>query len=273
MGRPEYFTWVGSGDPRSSGSVHMVYEIIAQAYGWEKGWATTVRMGGNVRGFSRSASQVPKDCALGEVACGMAIDVYARSQIAEVGTDRMGFVLPEGMTAVNPDGIGMFKGAPNKDLAQKFVAFVLSEEGQKLWLLRRGVPGGPKEFELGRMSVIPNFAARFGDDAAVPGDPFQWLGAFIYDSEKGSVRWTILNDLIGAWLIDAHDQLVAAWRRMKDLPRGDPRVADLVRVPVSEEEMLRLAREKWSDPKFRTEVLAGWVREARQRYERIARGR
>jgi len=44
LGRPEYLSWVGSGDPRSSGSVHMVYEIIAQAYGWERGWARRPRM-------------------------------------------------------------------------------------------------------------------------------------------------------------------------------------------------------------------------------------
>src|ERR1051326_7804697 len=31
------FGWVGSGDPRNSGSVLMMYEIILQGYGWEKG--------------------------------------------------------------------------------------------------------------------------------------------------------------------------------------------------------------------------------------------
>ena len=100
MGRPGYLTWVGSGDPRYSGSIHMVYEIILQAYGWEKGWEVVLRMAGNVRGFSRAASQVPKDCALGEIACGMAIDVYARRQIIAAGNDRMGFHMPAGRTAV-----------------------------------------------------------------------------------------------------------------------------------------------------------------------------
>ena len=34
LAAPEAFTWVGMGDPRSSGSALMVFEIILQAYGW-----------------------------------------------------------------------------------------------------------------------------------------------------------------------------------------------------------------------------------------------
>ncbi len=273
FGRPEYLTWVGSADPRSSGSVHMVYEIILQAYGWQRGWANILRMGANVRRFTRSSGQVTKDAAVGEIACGMAIDFYAWRQVAEVGADRMGFVLPEGLTVVNPDGIAILKGAPNKDLAEKFIEFVLSEEGQKLWVLRVGVPGGPREFELDRMPVIPGFAARFGDDAAVAFDPYEWGGGFSYDSAKGSLRWSVLNDLIGAAIIDTHDELLKAWRAVKDLPAGDPLARELVVPPLSEEELLSMARERGSDAKFRADTRARWAREAIERYGRIARGR
>jgi len=273
LARPEYLTWVGSGDPRSSGSVHMVYEIIAQAYGWEEGWANIVRMGANIRNFSRSASQTTKDCALGEVACAMAIDLYAWNQVVEVGPDRMEFILPEGATVVNPDGIAILKGAPHKELAEEFITFVLSEAGQKLWTLKVGAPGGPRKFALYRMPMIPGFAARFGDDVAVAFDPFTWKGGFTYDSQKGSTRWTILNDLIGAYVIDAHDDLVAAWRTVRHLPPSDPRVAELVRPPLSEQQVLALARDEWSDAAFRARTRAEWASEASRRYRRIAGGR
>ena len=273
LGRPENFTWVGSGDPRSSGSVHMVYEIIAQAYGWERGWAVIVRMGGNMRAFSRSASQVPKDAAVGEVAFGMAIDLYAWKQVAQVGSDRMGFHLPQGVTVVNPDGIAVLKGAPNRELAEEFIAFVLSEPGQKLWALKVGAPGGPTKFELYRMPVIPGFAAKFGDQVAVPLDAYAWQGGFNYDPDKGSARWSILNDMIGATIIDTHKELVEAWRAVKDLPEDDGRVAELLRPVLSEEEMLRMAEENWSDPEFRARVKARWATEAKERYGRIARGK
>jgi len=269
---PRYFTWVGSGDPRSSGSVHMAYEIILQAYGWKKGWANIVRMGANVRNFSRSGGDVPVETALGEVACGLAIDVYAWRQVSEVGPDRMGFVLPEGLTVVNPDSIAVLKGAPNRELAEKFVAFVLSEEGQRLFVLKPGAPGGPKEFPLGRLPVIPGLAKELGDAAAVTFDPYTWRGGFRYDPDKGSLRWTILNDLIGATLIDTHRDLVAAWRAVKDRPPGSRRIAELTAPPLSEEELLRLARERWDDAAFRARTRARWTAEARERYRRIAKG-
>ena len=58
LASPRAFGWVGSSDPRKSGSVHTVYEIILQAYGWEKGWKIITALGANVRSFTNSASQI-----------------------------------------------------------------------------------------------------------------------------------------------------------------------------------------------------------------------
>ncbi len=269
LGRPEFLTWVGSGDPRSSGSIHMAYEIMLQAYGWEKGWEIVTRMCGNTRNFSRSGSQVPKDAAIGEVACGMSIDVYAWKQVAEVGADRMGFILPEGLTVINPDGIAILKGAPHPELAARFIEFVLTDPGQKLWCLKQGVPGGPRDFELDRMPVIPGFAARFGEDAAVAYDAYQWKSGFTYDPNKGSQRWTILNDLIGATMIDTHRELVAAWRRVSALPSDHEQVKALTAPPMAEAALLQLAKTNWNDAEFRARTRAAWANEAKARYRRI----
>jgi ABC-type Fe3+ transport system substrate-binding protein len=273
LARPEYHTWVGSGDPRSSGSVHMAYEIILQAYGWEKGWNVIARMGVNIRNFSRSASQVPEDTALGEVACGTAIDVYAWRAVAEAGEERIGFQLPEGVTVVSPDSIGVLRGAPHRELAERFVQFVLSQAGQKLWVLKAGDtggPGSPRKFPLGRMSVIPGFANRFGDRAAVTLNPYDWHSDFTYDNDKGSQRWTILNDLIGAAIIDTHSELMAAWKAVQDLPADSPRRRALVEPPVSEDRLMMLARQRWNDPAYRARVRGEWAREAQKRYHQVA---
>jgi iron(III) transport system substrate-binding protein len=263
---PRYFSWVGSGDPRSSGSVHMAYEIILQAYGWEKGWSIILRMAGNIRNFSRAASDVPKDTALGEIACGLAIDVYAWRQAAEAGADKIGFVLPEGLTVINPDGIGILKGAPQAELAAKFIEFTLAGEGQRLWVLHKGAPGGPTEFELGRMPVIPGFAAAFGPQSAVPLDPFRWKGGLIYDTARGSKRWTLLNDLIGSVIIDNHRDLAAAWEQVRNRAQDDPLIQDLMRPPFSETEGLRLAANEWNQPEQRARIRAQWSAAARQQY-------
>jgi ABC-type Fe3+ transport system substrate-binding protein len=272
LARSENLGWVGSGDPRFSGSVHMVYEIIAQAYGWERGWSNIIRMGANVRSFSRAASQVPKDTALGEVAFGMAIDTYGWKEVERVGRDRMGFLMPQGLTVINPDGIAVLKGAPNRDVAEQFITFVLSEAGQKLWALKVGAPGGPRRYELYRMPVIPGLVERLGDEAVISFDPFRWKAGFDYDADKGALRWGVLNDLIGAMVIDTHQELVEAWRAVRDLPDGDPRVAELVKPPMTEEQMLALARGKYSDPEVRARMKTEWATEAKRRYGRIARG-
>ncbi len=270
LGRPGYFTWISSADPRKSGSMHMVYEIILQAYGWEKGWETVMRIGANCRAFSRQASDVPREVSAGEAACGMAIDTYALRAVAQAGGDRLAFRLPERLTVVNPDGIGVLKGAPHVELAESFVEFVLSERGQKLWILRAGAPDGPRRHQLYRLPLIPGLAARYPGNAVVTFDPFEFEGGVEFDSEKKNVRWRILNDLIGARIIDPHPELAKAWQVLRSLPEGHPGRRKLLSPPVSEEELLRLAETKWDDPYFRAEKIAGWSGQASNLYVRLA---
>jgi iron(III) transport system substrate-binding protein len=209
---------------------------------------------------------VPKDTALGEIACGLAIDVYAWRQVAEAGPDRIGFILPEGLTVINPDGIAILKGAPHAELAAKFIEFTLSDAGQRLWVLRKGARGGPGEYELGRMPVIPGFAKASGGEAAVLFDPFGWKGGFIYDAQKGSQRWTLLNDLIGSLLIDNHKDLAAAWDKVRNRAPEDILIRELTRLPFSEVEGLRLTDGEWKQPEQRAKIRAQWSAEARERY-------
>ncbi len=272
LGRAEYFSWVASADPRHSGSMHMVYEIILQAYGWQKGWEVVTEIGANCRGFSRQASDVPAEVSSGEAACGMAIDLYALQAIGEVGEDRLGFRLPDGLTVVNPDGIGILKGAPHPETAELFIEFVMSPAGQRLWVLRPGAPGGPVRHGLFRLPVIPGFAARFGDDALVRFDPFEFEGGVEFDPHKKNVRWRILNDLLGAYIIDVHDELAAAWKRLRNLPPDHPRRRALMAPPISEEQLLRYAERQWNDHVFRADTIARWSREAQARYRRLREG-
>jgi ABC-type Fe3+ transport system substrate-binding protein len=272
LGDSQYFRWVASADPRHSGSIHMAYEIILQAYGWDEGWGHVMRIGANCRGFSREASRVPADVSSGEAACGMAIDFYALRAIAEAGGDRLGFVLPRPLTVINPDGIGMLKGAPHRELAQQFVEFILSEAGQKLWALNPGAPGGPQEFALFRLPLIPGLAARYGDAAAVRLDPFTFGGKVDFDLEKKNLRRNAMSDLFGAVVVDVHEELAAAWEAVRHLPPDHPSVRELLAPPVSEEELLRLAAEEWGDPRRRADTVAAWSRKARRRYRRLAEG-
>ena len=271
LGDPSLFSWVGSGDPRSSGSVHMAYELILQAYGWERGWEVITTLGANVRNFGAGGAQAPKDVAVGEVAYGLSIDFYAWAQVAEVGEAFVGFAMPDNLTIVNPDGLAIIKGAPNLETARAFVRFVMSEPGQKLWFLKKGVPGGPIDTQLNRFTVIPDLYARHRKTAAVALNPFEWTSDLVYDSDLGSTRWSVLNDLIGVLIIDSHNQLQGAWKRaMVDGVTGEE-VRKLSAVPITQEECLDLAP-NWRDAALRNRLLAGWTAFARGKYGDPQRG-
>jgi len=274
LAKPEMAEWVSSADPRQSGSVHKMYEIILQSYGWEKGFEVVTKMDANVKVFSRGASDIPRDVDLGQTAYGLAIDVYALAKIAEAEPDHLGYVMPEGETVINPDSIGILKGAPHNKLARSFVEFVIGEPGQKLWLLKVGEAGGPRETALRRMSVMPHLYDLLGEKVAVPINPFKSKANLQYDHEKGSARWAVVADLIGAMTIDMHDELVKAWKAVRKGGMKDAALKRLVAVPISEEEAARLGKEKWDDPEFRNAKIAEWTRFAKDKYkeaEKLAR--
>lgn len=265
LGDPRFVTWVGSGDPRTSGSVHMVYELILQAYGWERGWEVITTLGANVRRFGSGGAQAPRDVAVGEVAYGLSIDFYALAQVAKVGEEFVGFTMPDNLTIVNPDGLAILKGAPNIEAAQAFVRFVMSASGQKLWFLKKGTPGGPTVTQLNRFTVLPDLYDRFRNEAAVSLNPFQWTSSLTYDSRVASARWSVLNDLIGVLVIDSHPQLQQAWKRAMEAGVTKGEIKRLSMAPISEAECLRLGA-RWRDAKLRNRMLAAWTAFAQKKY-------
>ena len=253
---PEIHTWndlthpklinrVGAADPRESGSAHMMYELILQGYGWEKGFELITQLGANVRGFSAGSNAIPRDVVAGQVIYGMAIDFYAYGRIAEVGADIIKYIVPPDAAVVSPDSIAILKGAPNMAVAQKFLDFVLSDEAQKLWVLRDTDPEGPKwKGGLNRSSVIPALYDELGD-RCVASNPFELdLTPIDYDAVKGGKRWDIVGDLIGALVIEPHKDLVNTWKainKSKDPAKRAAAIQILGQVPITEAEAMALS--------------------------------
>ena len=259
---PEYATWVAGGDPRSSGSVHACYEIILQAYGFEKGWRLIAQMCANVRQFGEDGGDAPRTVASGDAAAGMVIGQYAERIIKSIGDERLAYALPSGTTVINPDAIAVIKNGPNPGLAALFVQFCLTDEGQRILFQPAGKNGQAQP--LYRMPVR---AELYADADAPHVAPYSYRARFSYDSELGDRRWTIVNDCIGSWLIDPHADLVAAWARVR--AAGCPReaVEALFAPPCSESEMADLAK-NWKDA-TRADTRIRWSQEAPARYRSI----
>jgi len=268
---PELFSYVGAGDPRHSGTVHMMYEIILQAYGWERGWEIITGVAANTRTLVSNSGDIPRSVATGEIAAGTAIDFYAWTQVEQAGRERVGFVLPKDATVVNPDSIAVLKGAPHPEAAKEFVNFVLSEAGQKLWYLRARAPGGPAKYDLFRMPVRPEIYEKYSELSPVVMDPFEGeVRGFGYDSKLGTARYEGLNDLVGATIVDCHGGLVKAWKGLIGAGLASEKLGALSEPPVSEEELTRLSKEKLTDPIERNRLIAEWVTFAKEKYSRLA---
>ncbi len=258
LARPEYFSWVGSGDPRSSGSVHMCYEIILQSYGLEKGWPIIARICANVRGFGEAGGTVPREVAAGDIAAGMVIDQYAQTVIKATGSDALVLVLPDKETIIGPDPIAMLRGAKQPELAKLFMEFTLTPEGQRLLYQPAGQNG--QQHNLYRMPVLKSL---YAEAAAPKPNPYDFAAGLAYDNELATRRWNILNDLMGVWLIDAHADLKAAW---KYCLTSDPTLADKIcKPPLTAQEMDALIP-LWKDSRRKQEVMQQWSQAAQTRY-------
>lgn len=263
LGSPGYFTWLSSGDPRSSGSVHKCYEIILQAYGFEKGWGLITRICANVHRFGEGGSAAPLETATRDVAAGMAIDQYAETVVRLAGKDKLGFVLPADVTVMDADAIGMLKGAGAPELAKLFIEFALSPDGQRILYQPVGVNG--QMYALNRLPVLKS--CYDGPDAPAA-RPYEYKSGLKFDPGKESARRDIINALIGTFLIDAHSELAAAWKRViaDGAKQGD--IDRLCAPPVSEVELAELS-EQWADPRGKAEIGTRWAAEARRRYRAI----
>jgi spermidine/putrescine-binding protein len=176
--------------------------------------------------------------------------------------------MPEGLTVINPDSIAILKGAPNLDVAKEFVNFVLSDEGQKLWMLPVGAEGGPKEYLLGRMSVIPDLYSELGDQAVVPINPFEVSSTLEYNATLGSIRWSLVNDIVGATIIDSHPELISTWREIITMEKTldeagidsgfiDQAKDKMGEAPIAEADAIQLTQE-WGDAETRNTYISEW---------------
>ena len=144
-------------NPAQSGSVATAMEAILQHEGWGRGWAILRRAAANARTVSASGTRGPIDVSQGEAAEAICIDFYGRFQeqaIADGGSPgRLGYLDPPGRTAIEADPIALLRGAPEPELGRRFIEFTLSPDGQRLWQLAPGTPGGPRRFALRRLPV------------------------------------------------------------------------------------------------------------------------
>lgn len=233
---PRLFREVAVADPTKSGSATKAFEMIVQvemqrlarklpperegeavSTGWRTGMQTIQRILANARYVTDSSTKPNIDVSLGDAAAGMAIDFYGRYQQEVVmergGGERFAFVSPPGGSTVSVDPIGLFRGAPNREVAERFIEFVLSLEGQRLWNHQVGQPGGPQTFALRRPPIRPELY-REGENARRSDptvNPYEDAAGFVYRGAWTGPLFSELRYLIRVAFIDVHEELRTAW--------------------------------------------------------------
>ena len=233
------FKRIALADPTKSGSINKAFEMLIQqqmfaeieargktaqtalpedlAAGWRRGLNLIRMIGANARYFTDSAGKVTVDVAQGNAAAGMCIDFYGRFESETVerneGSGRMKYVAPAGGTSISVDPISMLRGAPNRLMAERFIDFCLSPEGQFLWNARVGCPGGPLRYALRRLPVRrdlyePQYLKNMSDPQALPYENTR----FVYHAEWTGPLFNVIRVIVKAMCIDPQEELQDAWR-------------------------------------------------------------
>ena len=243
---PRYQNQIALADPGKSGTVaKMMESLLQQAMqtaakdapdaaarklaletGWLQGMGMIQRIGANARYFTDSSQKPPIDVSQGDCAVGICIDFYGRSQ-AEVtgnrgeGEPRLGFASPRGGTVSSVDPIAVLRGAPHRDVAERFIEFTLSMEGQKLWNFQPGTPGGVTRFALRRLPVRRDYYTqkawkqwRSDPDA----EPFAETEKLVYQPVWTGGVFREMAFIIRITTLDTHKDLVRAWRAINQAP-------------------------------------------------------
>ena len=234
---PAFENQLAVSDPTKSGTVAAMFECILQinmakaageqpatpetlAAGWLEGLKEIRRIGANARYWTDSSTKIPLDVSEGEALAGMCVDFYGRNLVERLtkvhGKSRLGFLTPHSGTTISPQPAALFRGAPNPELATRFLEFILSMEGQKLWGLRAGTPGGPEKMALRNMPLrrdyyVPENLQFAADPELRPHEPG---AAFVYEPKYTSDLFSEIRFLIRAMCIDPHIELKEAWHEL-----------------------------------------------------------
>lgn len=161
--------WVALADPAMSGSNRRSFWLILQSEGWDEGWATIMRILANNRAMMERSSAALNLIARGDCLAGFAVN-FDGLELSANTQGRIGYVNPPGATAIEPDVISVLLSTHDRALAERFVRFCLSEEGQKLWGVRAASRGGPPD-TLYHYPINPEIYVKCASVMAIPDNP------------------------------------------------------------------------------------------------------
>lgn len=198
---PIYSGHIGISSPSRSGTTHLIVEAILQTHGWDRGWALLSRLGGNLSTVTARSFGVPSGVANGRFGIGISIDFLAS---AKSGADsETKFVLPND-TIFIPACIAILARSNNPSAAEKFIDFVLSEEGQKLLLDPR----------IDRTPVVPALQSSTIAGRLDLTGTLGLMNGRMFDAGLSARRYQMVNLLFDEFVVRKRGVLARLWKRI-----------------------------------------------------------
>ena len=274
---------VGTADATKSTSNTRMFTIILQAYGWQDGWRLLVRKGANSRIYDQSG--LVRDAAItGTIGVGTTIDFYGYTAQLK-NPEFCKYIMPEDGTIVNADPIALLTTSPQPEAAQAFIEWMLSTEGQKIWLdtnINR-LPMNPEVFntpegltrgDLEAVYEATNDALiiEFSDDLAIS---YEAAMINFYHASIVRPQW----NLVDVWMamttaLEEGDITKAEYNSLVEM-LGDPHLITFEDTETGEmtaftEEYAQSVTERISvDPEFKQILVDRWAVAAENHYNDV----
>ncbi len=115
----------GIADPALSGTAFMSVALLEKQFGWN--YLVRLRENGTIK--SKGSGRVVDDTATGDLNACLGVDYITAAKIDKGSNLQM--VYPQELLMV-PSPVAIFKDAPNKENAKKFVDYLLTKEAQQM---------------------------------------------------------------------------------------------------------------------------------------------
>lgn len=203
---PVFHRHVAMTPPSRSGTSHLMLETILQELGWEEGWAFVLKMAGNIATLTARSYSVAESVSRQRVGVGVTLDFlgifYTRDE------DTMHFHYPT-TTPFLPASIAILDGTKNREGAESFVDFLLSDEGQEL-LMRDDI------------LRLPVSRSSYREDSEEYPNPYVLSNNrryHEYDGILSSRRYHVVNMIFDELITFRLSTLSAVWQRINEVEK------------------------------------------------------
>ncbi len=268
LAEPRFHGWVALADPRASGSHRECLALILQHEGWERGWGTVLRILANTRALAARSSAALDQVGSGVALATVAVNFEGAARAAE-SAGRLEYVDPPGATAATPDIVSVLYTAANVELAKDFVRYLLSEEGQALWAVRRE-QRAPYGDTLYHYALAPAVYEKYAGKLAVDRNPLEVGFGMLVNPREAPLQGALVKLLVRAACEGHHVLLQNIWHELIARDQPAALLAELVAPPCDELTAHELAAEYvQASPDEARQLVETWRAVFADKYARV----